>query len=88
MVYLGEPLRVEPPSGVPARRGAAGLPEREPRGVPARERLSLSFFAFPASLRSAPERAPPSISLPDPGPPMRVLFLAACFRLSDRLTPK
>ena len=66
---------VELPSGVPARRDpAAGLPEREPSGVPARERLSLSFFAFPASLRSAPESAPPSMSLPDPGPPIRFRF--------------
>lgn len=72
------PFREEPPSGVPARRGA-GLPEREPIGVPPLDRLSFSFFVLPASLRSAPEAAPASTSLPDPGPPptMRLLFLLA-----------
>lgn len=73
------------PGPVRVGRTPAGLPAREPRGVPVFDLspggLSLSFLA-PAvveSLISPPEPAPRSPSLPDPDPagPFRPRFLLA-----------
>ena len=54
---------------------ATGLVARDPCGVPPRETpaggFNLNFLDFPLSLTSAPDPAPASTSLTDPGPPER-----------------